>query len=150
MDFRAEVEQAGKTATGITVPDGVVEALGAGKRPAVLVTVKGATFATTIGSMGGKYMIPVSAERRALTGVGPGDVVDVTLEVETGTREVAVPDDFAAALKALPDARSFFDGLAPGQRKAFVTPITEAKAPETRRRRIDKAVAALAEGKKRV
>jgi len=53
MDFRAEVEQAGKTATGITVPDGVIEALGAGKRPSVLVTINGATFATTIGSMGG-------------------------------------------------------------------------------------------------
>ena len=150
MDFRAEVEQAGRTATGITVPDEVIEALGAGRRPSVLVTINGATFATTIGSMGGQYKIPVSAERRTLTGVGPGDVVDVTLEVESGTRDVPVPADFAAALAARPVARMFFDGLAPGQRKAFVTPITGAKADDTRRRRIDQAVAALAEGKKRV
>jgi len=92
----------------------------------------------------------VSAERRTLTGIGAGDVVDVTVEVESGTREVAVPDDFAAAVAAKPPARAFFDGLAPGQRKAFVTPITEAKTPETRQRRIAKAVAALAEGKERV
>ena len=79
--------------------------------------------------------------------------VGATLEVESGTRDVAVPDDFAAALAALaaqPAARAFFDGLAPGQRSAFVTPITGAKAADTRRRRIDKAVAALTEGKKRV
>ncbi|HEX7459841.1 MAG TPA: YdeI/OmpD-associated family protein [Acidimicrobiales bacterium] len=150
MEFRAEVEQAGRTATGITVPDRVIEALGAGRRPSVLVTINGATFATTIGSLGGRFKIPVSAERRALTGVGPGDVVDVTLEVESGNRDVALPDDFAAALAARPTARVFFDGLAPGQRKAFVTPIIGAKAPETRKRRIDKAVAALAEGKKRI
>jgi hypothetical protein len=149
MEFRAELEQAGRTATGITVPDGVIVGLGGGKRPSVLVTVNGATFATTIGSMGGQYKIPVSAERRELAGVAAGDV-DVTVVLETGPREVAVPDDLAAALAALPTARAFFDGLAPGQRKAFVTPIAGAKTPETRQRRIDKAVAALTEGKKRV
>ena len=74
-------------------------------------------------------------------------------EVEQAGRTatgITVPDDCAAALAARPAARAFFDGLAPGQRKAFGTPITGAKAPQTRRRRIDKAVAALVEGKKRV
>ncbi|HEY5108394.1 MAG TPA: YdeI/OmpD-associated family protein [Acidimicrobiales bacterium] len=150
MEFRAELEQAGRTATGITVPDEVILGLGGGKRPSVLVTVNGATFATTVGSMGGQYKIPVSAERRALAGVAAGDVVDVTVVLETGPREVAVPDDLAAALAALPTVRAFFDGLAPGQRRAFVTPIAGAKTPETRQRRIGKAVAALTEGKKRV
>lgn len=39
MEFRTEVTLAGKTATGLQVPDEVVEALGGGKRPPVAVTV---------------------------------------------------------------------------------------------------------------
>jgi hypothetical protein len=35
MEFRTTVLLGGKTATGLPVPDDVVEALGAGKKPAV-------------------------------------------------------------------------------------------------------------------
>lgn len=33
MTFRAVVELGGRTATGLAIPDAVIEALGAGKRP---------------------------------------------------------------------------------------------------------------------
>ena len=39
MRFRTTIHQSGKTTTGIRVPDEIVEALGAGKRPAVRVTI---------------------------------------------------------------------------------------------------------------
>jgi hypothetical protein len=41
MNFRATIELAGKTATGIEVPAAVVANLGSSKQPAVRVTIKG-------------------------------------------------------------------------------------------------------------
>lgn len=53
MRFRTTLEQAGKTATGFEVPSAVVAGLGAGKRPAVRVTINGFTYRNTIASMVG-------------------------------------------------------------------------------------------------
>ena len=53
MRFRATVEQAGKTATGIEVPETVVEGLGAGKRPPVRVTINGYTYRSTVATVDG-------------------------------------------------------------------------------------------------
>ena len=47
MKFRTILLQAGKTATGIVVPDDIVERLGAGKRPPVRVTINGHTYRNT-------------------------------------------------------------------------------------------------------
>ena len=80
------------------MPDDVVEALGAGKRPAVRVTIGAHTYRSTIASRGGVYLLPLSAENRAGAGVAAGDEVDVTVELDTEPREVAVPDDLATAL----------------------------------------------------
>ena len=41
MQFRTLVRLEGKTATGLEVPPAVVEALGAGKRAKVVVTING-------------------------------------------------------------------------------------------------------------
>ncbi len=43
MRFRTTIQQSGKSATGIRVPDDVIAALDAGKRPAVRVTINGYT-----------------------------------------------------------------------------------------------------------
>ena len=139
MRFHAVLQQNGKTATGIEVPAEVLDELGSGKRPAVNVTIAGFTFATTIGSMGGKAMIPVSAERRQAAGVAAGDHLDVTIVLDTAPKVIEVPDDLAVALDAA-GVRAAFDALAPSHRKEHVRAINEAKAPDTRQRRIAKAV----------
>lgn len=77
MKFRAELQLDGKTATGISVPPEIIDGLGAGRRPAVEVTVNGFTFQTTVGVMRGVAKIPVSSERRAAAGVAAGDMLDV-------------------------------------------------------------------------
>ena len=140
MEFRAEVEQTGRTTTGIEVPPEVVEGLGGGKRPKVSVTLNGKTYRSSIASMGGRFLVGVSAENRALTGVQGGDVVDVTIELDTVPREVEVPEDLAAALEVVPEAKAMFGRLAYSHQRAHVDAINGAKAPETRRRRIDKAI----------
>lgn len=143
MDFTTEVLQTGKTTTGLVVPDDVVEALGGGKRPKVTVTINGRTYRSSIASMGGRSMVGVSAENRALTGVSAGETVTVTVELDTAPREVEVPEDFAAALEVVPEAKAVFARQSFSHQRQHVDAINGAKAPETRRRRIDRAVEML-------
>jgi len=143
MKFTTEVLQTGKTTTGLVVPDDVVEALGGGKRPKVSVTINGKSYRSSVASMGGRYLVGVSAENRALTGVSGGDVVEVTLELDTAPREVEVPEDFAAALEVAPEAKAAFARQSYSHQRAHVDAINGAKAAETRQRRIAKAVEML-------
>jgi hypothetical protein len=146
MRFRATIQQTGKTTTGIEVPDQVVEALAAGKRPPVRATLKGYTYRTSIASMGGVYMLSVSAEVRERAGVAAGDVVDVDLELDTAPREVAVPGDLAQALKKDAAARRFFESLSYSNQRRLVMAIDAAKTAETRQRRIAQTAAKLHAG----
>ncbi len=147
MRFRAVLQLGGKTATGIQVPDEVVASLGPGKRPAVRVTINGYTYPSTVAVMGGTFMLPVSAEVRAHAGVAAGDEVDVDLDLDTAPREVTVPADVTDALDRDPDAKGFFDGLSYSNKRRIMLSIEDAKTPETRQRRIDKAISALREGR---
>ena len=147
MRFRTTIELGGKTATGLRVPAEVVAELGAGKRPPVRVTIGGHTYRSTVAAYGDVFMLPLSAENRAAAGVAAGDEVDVDVALDAAPREVEVPPDFAEALAAAPDAHRFFDGLSYSQRRWFVLGIEGAKTDETRRRRIEKAVARLGEGR---
>jgi hypothetical protein len=149
MRFRAVIEQAGKTATGFEVPTKVVEGLGAGKRPPVRVTINGHTYRSTVASMGGRFMVGVSAENRAAAKVAGGDVVDVDLELDTAPREVTMPKDLAAALKKDARAKATFDSLSNSNKGWHVQSIEGAKTEETRQRRIAKSIAALHDGKPR-
>ena len=80
-------------ATGIVVPQAVVEKLGTAKRPKVRVTLNGYTYRSTVAVMGGQFMLPLAAEHRVKAGVAGGDKVTVTLELDTAPREVEVPKD---------------------------------------------------------
>ena len=139
VTFTATLELNGKTATGMTVPDDVVERLGAGKRPPVKVTINGHTWRSTIAVMGGRYMLGVAAEHRAAAKVAAGETLKVALELDAEPRTVDVPTDLAKALKAA-GATEAFERLSFTHRKEHVRAIEEAKKPETRQRRIEKAV----------
>ncbi|WP_305805336.1 YdeI/OmpD-associated family protein [Stenotrophomonas sp. YIM B06876] len=62
---------------------------------------------------------------------------------------LAMPADFAAALRAAPAAQATFDGFAPGYRRDYLEWILEAKRDATRQQRIAQAVQWLGEGKRR-
>lgn len=147
MRFRATILSGGKTATGIPVPDEVVEAFG--KRAKVRVTLNGHTYRSSIASMGGRYLISLSAENRQKAGVAAGDEVDVDVELDTDKREVELAPDFAAALKAEPAAKAFFEGLSYSNKRWHTLSIDGAKTDDTRQRRIAKSVAMLKEGRAR-
>lgn len=147
MRFRATVQLDGKTATGIRVPEEVVEGLGRGKRPPVRVTINGHAYRSTIASVRGESKIPVSAEVREKAGVAAGDGVDVDVELDAEPREVAVPPDLAEVLDRDADAKRSFDALSFSKKRRLVDPIERAKTAETRNRRIDKAVGELRKGR---
>jgi len=148
MRFRATVELGGKTATGIEVPDDVVAALGPGSRPPVTVTVGGHSYRTTVARMGGRFLVPLSAENRTAAGVAAGDDVDVDIEPDTAPREVELPADLTEALTRDEAARATFDGLSYTHRKEWVRWVEEAKKADTRAARLAKTVEALRTGKR--
>lgn len=146
MRFQTTVELGGKTATGIEVPRAVVDALGAGKRPPVTVTINGHTYRSTIASMGGRFMLPLSAENRNGAGVAAGDAVDVEVELDAAPRTVEVPDDLRRALAKDAAAKKRFESLPYSHRKEHVRALESAKKPETRERRLAKTLEMLREG----
>jgi len=117
--------------------------LGAGKRPPVVVTVNGYEYRSTIASMGGRHLLPFSAERRNESGIAGGDPIDVELTVDTAPRVVDVPADVQAALAASATALGAWAKLSYSHQKAHVTSVLGAKAAETRARRIAAVVAKL-------
>lgn len=149
MKFRAELLSSGKTATGFEVPEDVVEGLGGGKHPKVVVRVKGYEFRTSIARMGGRYLLGVSSDRRAGAGVSAGDVLDVEVELDTAVRDVELPDDLAAALAEEPEAARFFESLSYSKQSWHTLQVTGAKKPETRAKRVAASVATLREGRAR-
>ena len=146
MRFESRVELGGKTATGIAIPDEVVASLGESKRPAVTITLNGHTYRTTAVRMGGRFLVPLSAENREAAAVAAGDDVTVDIALDTAPREVELPADLAAAMDDA--ARTTYDGLSYTHRKEWVRWVEEAKKPETRAARVEKTVAGLREGRK--
>jgi len=146
--FRTKLLSAGKTATGFEVPVSAVAQLGAGKRPAVNVTINGFTYRNTVAVYGGKFLVGVSAENREGAGVKAGDMLEVTLELDTAPREVQVPSDFKKALSREPKALKAFNALSYSNKRRFTLAIEAAKAPETRARRIESSVKELKKGKR--
>jgi hypothetical protein len=135
--------------TGIVVPEAVIVELGGGKRPAVVVNVNGYEYLNTVGVMGGQYLVGVSAAVRKETGLRGGDPIRVTLTLADGPRLVELPADFVLALSKSLAAKAFFDGLSNSVQRFHVDNVNSAKTPETRERRIDKAVALFLVGKQR-
>jgi hypothetical protein len=141
--FRTILHSVGNN-VGIVVPDDILESFGAGKRVPVVVTIDGGySYRTTVAVMGGQNLISFNAETRAATGKRGGDEVEVTLEHDLAPRTVEVPEILATALAADPVASAAWDRLAPSRRKEHVRAITEAKADDTRARRLAKTLEQL-------
>lgn len=141
--FKAELELHGKTATGIRVPHDVIAELDAGKRIPVKVTINGYTYRNTVAPYGGDYFIGVSAEHRAGAGIEAGQMIEVHVERDMELRTVEVPEYFAVAMSALAGARERFDKLSYTTRKEHVRTLEDAKAEETRARRLQKILDSL-------
>jgi len=144
--------QGGMTALLLAAREGFVDTARALLDAGADVNQPSAADGTTpllIATINGRFMVGVSADVRAASGVKGGDEVDVTIEHDTAPREVAVPDDLAAALAREPEAKRFYEGLNYSLRKMHAESVATAKSPETRERRLAKVVELMRAGKPR-
>jgi hypothetical protein len=149
MEFRAELRRTGGNTTGFPVADEIVDGLGGGARPKVVVRVNGYEFRSSIARMGGDYWLGVSAERRAAAGIEGGEVYDVEVELDTAPRAIEVPEDLATALAGEPAAKAFWESMSFSNQRWHAEQLTSAKTAETRARRLAKSLDLLRAGKAR-
>jgi bifunctional DNA-binding transcriptional regulator/antitoxin component of YhaV-PrlF toxin-antitoxin module len=127
----------------IHVPDEVLAELGANRRAPLKVTIGGHTYRSTATAVNGECRVVFPQADRDAAGAKAGDIVMVELELETGHREVELPAELEAALTAA-GLRDVFEALTYSKRREFARQVAEAKAAETKAKRVEKVLAALA------
>ncbi|MER5887224.1 YdeI/OmpD-associated family protein [Streptomyces sp. NPDC001941] len=142
MKFRTFVEPP-EPMRGLEVPPEVVAALGGDARPPVTITLNGHSWKSRVALLRGRHLLGLSLANRRAAGVDVGDEVEVDLELDTEPRVVVEPPDFARALDDDPVARAAYDKLAYSHKREHVRAVESAKKPETRQRRIEKAITTL-------
>jgi uncharacterized protein YdeI (YjbR/CyaY-like superfamily) len=133
MKFRTYVEPL-ELMRGLEIPPEVVEALGGGKRPAVTITIYGHSWKSRVAIMRSRYLLGLSTANRQAAGVVTGDEAEVDVELDTEPRAVAEPADFA---------RAAYDRLSSSRKRQHMLAIDRAKKAQTRKQRIETALATL-------
>jgi bifunctional DNA-binding transcriptional regulator/antitoxin component of YhaV-PrlF toxin-antitoxin module len=126
----------------IEIPDKNLAEIGGNRRAPLKITINGYTYQSTATGVGGKCMVVFPTRDREASGAKAGDKVTVTLELDDGYRHVDVPAELDAALAANGLSDTFHD-LNYSTRKEFARQVSEAKAEETRQRRIEKIITRL-------
>lgn len=145
IKFEAVLKLEGKTATGFEVPASVVEKLGKGQRPPVVVSIGDYSYRSTVAAYSGVYMLPLAAEHRARTRLQAGDRFVVGLELDDAPRVVEIPEDLDRAFAADERLLAAFRSLSYSNQRQYVESIAGAKTEATRLRRLEKVVAAMKE-----
>ena len=151
LEFEAVLERpdAAGAWTFLRVPFNVQEAFGSRARVAVKGSVNGVAIRSSLMPQGdGTHILVVNTSIRDQAGAGVGDTVHVTLERDTAPRTVATPPDLESALAEGEAASSAFEGMSYSHRKEYVEWIESAKRPETRARRVTKAVSMIRDNRR--
>lgn len=144
--FKAKLFQAtpGGEAAFIYVPFDTEKVFGTRARVPVRGTVNGYSFRSSIFPMGGpRHLMAVNREMRAGAKVKIGDTAAFFMERDEAPRVVAVSPELKKALAANPTAKEAFNKRSYTHRKEFARWIADAKQPETRQRRMQKAIQML-------
>ncbi len=126
----------------IEIPEQNLAEIGGNKRAPLKVTINGHTYQSTATAVDGVCMVVFPTRDREATGAKAGDTIIVTLELDDGYREVEVPEELAAALENVKLSQVFHD-LIYSKRKEYARLVAEAKAEDTRLRRIQKIIDSL-------
>jgi uncharacterized protein DUF1905/bacteriocin resistance YdeI/OmpD-like protein len=127
----------------VEVPNDVVQALGGKGRIPVSATFDGIPYRGSIVRMGGTSVLGVLKGIIEQLGADVGDSLEVTVELDTQERTVEVPTELAAAIRTEPSLGAAWTALSFTARKELARSVVEAKKPETRARRVEKALEQL-------
>lgn len=143
MNFTSQLTVVENDNAGIPVPPEVVEALGGGNHPKVTLTLNGYTYRSSIAKMGDGFWIPASKARRKEGSLQVDAPYEIEIALDTAPRSVEVPEELAAHFEIDAAAKSAWDAMSYSNQLRLVTPVLNAKKPETRQRNIDKIIAQL-------
>ena len=135
--FRAELYAVGVNRC-VDVPGEISRALGGDKHIPVKGTIRGHAFVSNLTPRGaGRHRLFVHSSIWRALGVDKGDEITVSLELDPGDREAAVPADITESLARDPEAQEAFRSLTVAQRRAFVRYIEEARSSAAREKRME-------------
>jgi len=142
--FRSTVEQArGPGATVALVPSEIVPALGGVQQRRFFGWVNGVEFNTTTFPYKGELYVGVPKAARVAASLVVGDEAEIALMLNESPRKVQLAPELRAAFKGAPDLKKRFDALSFSRQRELADPVTEAKRPETRAARVEKALTRL-------
>ena len=147
MKYKTKILQVGNL-TAIEVPEKVIETFNSGKRPPVVVKLKGYSYRSTVAVMGGQFLIPLRKEHRTNANVAGGESVVIELVLDKAPRVYEVPEALQAAFEKDLKAQQMYEKLPPGSKGKVVLLVNSAKTEATRQRRIEKILIDLKDGKK--
>jgi Bacteriocin-protection, YdeI or OmpD-Associated/Domain of unknown function (DUF1905) len=148
LDFYAVVRSAAGGGALVALPAEAAEVFGTRARFPVRAMCNGVEYRGSTMPMGdGLFCLGLTKAVRAEAGVAIGDEIHVVVVRDTEDRVVEVPHDLAVALEKA-NLTAAFASLAFTHRKEFARWIVEAKRPETRQRRLGKAIEMIMAGKR--
>lgn len=145
MKFTSQLTVVENDNAGIPVPEEIVTALGGGNHPKVQLTLNGFTYRSSIAKMGDGFWIPASKDRRKEGNLEVDVPYEIDIALDTAPRTVDIPEELTAHFASNPDTKATWDAVSYSNQLRMVTPINNAKKPETRQRNVDKVIATLKE-----
>jgi Domain of unknown function (DUF1905)/Bacteriocin-protection, YdeI or OmpD-Associated len=144
--FRTTIEAARAGGAVALIPPDCAAALGGLRQMRVTGTINGVPFRSSTMPYGGRGLfLGVHKATREAAGVELGDEVEITLVRDDSPRTLELAPELEAAFVAHPELRERFDALSFSRRRELAEPIAEARKPETRAARLEKALARLGE-----
>ena len=126
----------------LLIPQWVLDKLQTNKRAPLKVTINGHTYQSTAVGVDGECRVVFPSAERLAANAKAGDSVEVTLELDSGYRSVDMHPELDAALSKS-DLAEVFSKLSYSKRKELARQVNEAKAEDTRLRRIEKVLEGL-------
>jgi len=132
----------------VSLPAEAADVFGTRARFPIRVTCNGVEYRGSTMPMGdGLFCIGLTKAVRAEAGVEIGDEVHMVVVRDSGQRSVDVPADLAEALTRA-NLTTAFASMASTHRQEYARWIVEAKRPETRQRRLARAIEMIAGGER--
>jgi hypothetical protein len=143
--FTAQLEPAPRGGHSVLVPLKVAEAEGLQHGARVRGTLNATGYRSSLMKYGGAFYLGVHKATLAGANVAPPARVKVSIELDDEPLPADnMPVDLAKALKRTPRAAAAWELLPPSAKREHVKSVLGAKKAETRVRRVEKIVAALA------